>query len=367
LHPESLMAPTPFTQSRLLLFNLVTDADHPILGFTTQWIRELAARVHSIDVITMQAGRVDVPDNVHVHSAGREHGYSEPRRIARFYRLLFRILREKPVAGCFSHMMPEFSLLAGPVLRARRIPLVTWYAHPRLHWRVKLAHLFSNQMVASLPNAYPYRKDKFTVIGQGIDTTLFSPNGRHPEPDRILCVGRISPAKNHETLLRAVARLQRPSRLTILGAATGNTDERQIEKLRQLTDDLGIGSRVTFAPPVPPPQLPAWYRSCAVHVNLTPAGFGDKVAWEAMACGRPCVVANSDFGETLGDYRDELLFEVNDPIDLATKLDRLLASSETERATIGRYLRAQVQSQHSLPRLADRVIEQLSRFSRDTT
>lgn len=347
----------------LLLFNLATDLDHPILGFTTHWIRELASRVRHIDVITMRAGRVEVPDNVCVHSVGAERGYSEPRRVVEFYRLLMGILGRGRIDGCFAHMMPEFAVLAGPILRAKRIPLVTWYAHPQLHWRVKLAHVFSHQMVASLPNAYPWKKDKLTVIGQGIDTTLFAPPTTPAEDDMVLCAGRISPVKNHGTLLRAAATLKKPARVVILGKVTGAEDEAYCIGLKRLAEELGIAERVIFAPPVPPQDLPAWYGRCAVHVNLTPAGFGDKVAWEAMACGRPCLVANSDFAETLGRYESQLLFGVNDHHDLATKLDGLLSQTPGERTEIGMYLRAQVERSHSLPRLAEQVLEQLRRFA----
>lgn len=347
----------------LLLFNLMTDIDHPILGFTTQWIRALATRVRSIEVITMRTGRVEVPQNVRVHSVGAERGLSEPRRIIEFYRLIFGILRRGRIDGCFAHMIPEFAILAGPILRAKRIPLVTWYAHPSLQWRVKLAHLFSNRMVASLPNAYPWKKDKLTVIGQGIDMGLFSPNGCRPEEDMILCVGRVSAVKNHDTLLRAAALLRRPARVVILGKTAGAEDEAHLAKLRRLADELGIADRIRFEPGVPPVQLPRWYRRCAVHVNLTPAGFGDKVAWEAMACGRPCVVANDDFTETLGRHAGDLLFRVNDPVDLAGKLDGLLERTAVDRSSIGAYLREQVERLHSLPRLAERILELLARHA----
>ncbi len=347
----------------LLLFNLVTDVDHPILGFTTHWIRELAGRVNSIDVITMRAGRIEVPANARVHSVGAERGYSEPRRVLEFYKLLFAVLRQREIHGCFAHMMPDFSILSGPILRAKRIPLVTWYAHPSLHWRVKLAHLFSHQMVSSLPHAYPWKKDKLTVLGQGIDTTLFAPGEEREEAGLVLCAGRISPVKNLATLLHAVARLRQPARLVILGKTAGPEDKTCLDGLRRLASDLRIADRVTFVPPVPPAQLPEWYRRCTVHVNLTQAGFGDKVAWEAMACGRPCLVANTDFAETLGQHAPMLLFRVNDPVDLAVKLEKLLESTDTDRAAIGSYLREQVERLHSLPRLADGILAQLRRFA----
>ena len=347
-----LGAPRP---RHLLLFNLVTDSQHPILGFTTQWIRELAARVETVHVLTMYAGTIDVPENVRVSSAGRERGWSLPRRVLEFYRHLFRILREERIDGCFSHMNQIFSVLAGPVLHGKGIPLVTWYAHPKVTLSLKLAHLASDHIVTSLPRAYPYRHDKVTVIGQGIDTTLFAPAAEPVADDAlILCVGRLSRVKNHPTLLRAFAALPERFRLAILGATAGADDEAYLAELHQLTATLGLTSRVAFEPPVPPTQLPARYHRCAVHVNLTGPGFGDKVAWEAMSCGRPCLVANDDFRETLGRYEHGLLFHTAE--ELTAKLTHLLALTPQEREAIGQYQRTQVQRLHSLPRLAERIL-----------
>ena len=103
----------------LLLFNLATDADDPLLGFTTSWIRAIARRVTSIHVITMRSGRCDLPDNVTVYSVGKEKGYSEPRRVLEFYRHLFSILGNHPIDACFCHMIPAFVFLAGPLLKAK--------------------------------------------------------------------------------------------------------------------------------------------------------------------------------------------------------------------------------------------------------
>ena len=101
---------------RLLLFNLATDVDDPVLGFTTRWIWALAKHVQFIYVITMRAGRVVVPDNVRVYSIGKEQGYSEPRRAVAFYRRLLYVLRSESIDVCFSHMSPIFTALAAPVM-----------------------------------------------------------------------------------------------------------------------------------------------------------------------------------------------------------------------------------------------------------
>ena len=77
---------------RLLLFNLVTDASDPVLGFGCVWIRELARHCDSIDVLTMYQGETDFPEHVRVFSAGRERDWSKARRLAQFYRLLTQLL-----------------------------------------------------------------------------------------------------------------------------------------------------------------------------------------------------------------------------------------------------------------------------------
>jgi glycosyltransferase involved in cell wall biosynthesis len=211
-------------------------------------------------------------------------------------------------------------------------------------------------MVASVATAYPYRKDKLVVVGQGIDTDLFCPDGSPPEePPMILCVGRLSPVKDHPTLIRAAAllreRLKKPFRVVILGGSAGPKDEPYVRYLHQLVEELNLQDIVSFHPPVPQSALPNWYRRCTVHVNLTPTGFGDKVAWEAMACGRPCLAANEGFRETMGKYAEMLLFPYGDVEALAEHLLWLLRLPPNEVGRIGTYLRARVVALHSLERL----------------
>jgi glycosyltransferase involved in cell wall biosynthesis len=113
---------------------------------------------------------------------------------------------------------------------------------------------------------------------------------------------------------------------------------------------------VHFEPPLAMADMPSWYRRSTVHVNLTPTGSGDKVALEAMSCGRPCIVANTGFRETLGKYAEPLLFRYGDPVDLAQRMEWICALPESKRVSIGVYLRAQIIRMHSLSGLADRLV-----------
>src|SRR6185503_14626640 len=133
-----------------------------------------------------------------------ELGWSRVRRTLAFYQILFRILRNHRVDVCFAHMIPIFAILAGPVLKARGIPIILWYAHPSVTATLRLAHWFSNKVVTSIDFAYPYKQDKVVTIGQGIDTNFFSPRQEQinlPVTGLIVAVGRISQVKQLDVLL----------------------------------------------------------------------------------------------------------------------------------------------------------------------
>ena len=104
----------------LLLFNLAVDRDHTALGFTTDWINELARHFEAITVVTMYRGRVEVAPNVTVLSAGRENGWSKPRRVAAFYGALFKALRLTTIGRISPVKNIDLMLRAFAGLRARK-------------------------------------------------------------------------------------------------------------------------------------------------------------------------------------------------------------------------------------------------------
>jgi glycosyltransferase involved in cell wall biosynthesis len=353
---------------RLLLFNLATDVDDPILGFTTRWIHALARRVEGIHVITMQTGRVEVPENVRVYSVGKEKGYSEPHRAALFYRHLLRIPREERIDVCFSHMMPVFTILAAPVLKRKGIPIITWYAHRQVTWILKLAHHLSDRMVSIDESSYRYRHDKFEPLGHGIDTSLLSPGNTHQDnPPLLLSVGRLSPIKDPITLIEAVHRLRQRGhaiRCILVGEAPVR-DRAYAGRVRQRVRELGLEDAVQLVGAVSNDQVVHWYRRCFAHVNCSPADHAlDKAGLEAMACARLSLSSTLGFQQTMGPWADCLLFQYGDASDLAEKLSMLLALPRRKVEQIGLDLCQRTLQMHDLQSLAEKLVKVFAQVRR---
>ena len=74
-----------------------------------------------------------------------------------------------------------------------------------------------------------------------------------------------------------------------------------------------------------------------------------------MSCGTPVVVASEGFRKTLGLYADRFLLHDVDPATIASAVESTCTLSKEERMQIGRYMRTQVMTLHSLEGLAGRL------------
>jgi glycosyltransferase involved in cell wall biosynthesis len=353
-------------ERRLLLFNLVTDADDPILGFTHDWIRSLAARVAHVDVVTMSTGRVDVPANVRVYSVGKERGYGEPRRAVELYRIFARLGWLRGYDACFAHMQPLFAVMAAPVLRVRGVPLTLWYTHPATTPMLRAAVAVSDTVVTASPESINVSSNKVVAIGHGIDTDRFrpapAPAGDDAPPFRVVAVGRIAPIKGLERLVEAAAvlrpRLGTGLEVTVAGPVAP-ADAAYRQELGRRVDAAGLAEVFRFPGPIARADLPALLQASSAAANLTVRGGFDKAALEAMSCGIPLVTTNASFRPLLEEAGAPELLAPADAEGLAATLARVAALPVGERAAIGRRLRAVVVDHHSLDRLTERLTGEL--------
>lgn len=120
---------------------------------------------------------------------------------------------------------------------------------------------------------------------------------------RLLFVGRISPNKRHDELIRMLAYYRRcvdPAALLVL-AGSHRDQPQYFARLRALADAMGLGGAVRFTGRVSLPQLVGYYRAASCFVSLSEhEGFGVPLL-EAMYLGAPVVALDAAaVGETVG-------------------------------------------------------------------
>ena len=155
--------------------------------------------------------------------------------------------------------------------------------------------------------------------------------------DEILYVGQIVRGKGVDLLLRALARLRRPWRATLVG------DGNHLDACRKLAHEIGISDQVNFTGWVDHERLASYYANArfAVVPSRWPEPFG-MVGPEAMARGRPVIgFAAGGIPDWLDDGVTGLLVPPGDIGGLATAMDRLLGDPALT-ATMGRAAAARV-------------------------
>jgi len=142
-------------------------------------------------------------------------------------------------------------------------------------------------------------------------------------PDCIVALGRLEPAKDYATLLRAFARLnrERPARLIILGEGS------QRDMLTALASELGVAARVDLHGDVANP-FPFLARADLYVLSSAYEGCPNALM-EAMACGCRMVSTDCPSGprELLRDGEIGPLAPVGDAEGLAAAMASALAAT----------------------------------------
>lgn len=190
---------------------------------------------------------------------------------------------------------------------------------------------------------YGGRRHTIEVIPAGVDLELFQPlDEKHAknvlgllERHVILFVGRIEPLKGIDILLRSLAMLEYGSdtRLLIVGGSLEGDEE--LDRMKELAEELGVGDRVTFTGSVSQTELPVYYAAADVFVLPSHYESFGLVALEAMACGTPVVASRVGGLKTFikhGETGYLVPWRCSDPF--AQRIETLLAN-ETLRKAMG--------------------------------
>jgi len=325
---------------RLVFLTQSVDPDHPVLAATIPKIHALAARVSEVVVLAQSGDGHALPSNVEVHTFGAA---SRLRRGSRFGRELVRAL---PADAVIAHMIPAYVVLAAPLVRPRRIPLVLWYTHWKASPTLRIAEKLATAIASVDRRSFPLESAKVRPIGHGIDVNEFACADRDSRAGlRAIVLGRYSPAKGIDTILRAVRQTEGVE-VELHGAALNTLEQKHRRELERLGFALGDA--------VPRRELPDLFARADVLVNNMEAGAPDKVVYEAAAACLPVLASNPVFDELFSGF--PLSFERESPDSLAERLRWFAGLSTAERAEIGRTLRERVAQRHSVETWADGIL-----------
>lgn len=188
-----------------------------------------------------------------------------------------------------------------------------------------------------LSRLYHASPEKIGIVPCGVNLRLFQPVDRNKArqylnltTDRLLLfVGRIEPLKGIDSLLRSLAHLKDKSNLKLIVIGGDEYSRGEVEKLKDLSKELGLEDSVTFPGVVRQEELPYYYsaaNACVIPSHYESFGL---VALESLACGTPVISTRVGMMEDIiQDGKNGFIVEDNSPQHLAAQISLLLSSPE---------------------------------------
>ncbi len=344
---------------RLLIVTQKVDKNDENLGFFHRWIEEFSKNCSGVTVIANFVGKYNLPENVRVFSLGKEKGKNRISRMMLFWYLFFRSVRKS--GAVFFHMIPKYILAASPFVLFFRKPSALWYVHKSVTGSLRLAERLVDWVFTASDLSFRLPSKKVIYTGHAIDTEGFRPIANRPARGaalQMLSVGRISPVKDLETVIRACEFLkstwERDWTLSIVGGPLMTRDHSYLETLRKIVRTGGLEERIHFYGSRPFSEVPELYREHDIFISMSTTGSIDKSVLEAMSSGLTVVTANEAFQSLLPA---QYFLEKRSPEFLAERI-KILADEPRPNTA----LRELVVKNHSLDGTIKKMLDAYTRL-----
>ena len=341
---------------KLLILTQKIDQTDPVLGFFCRWVEEFSRHAEKITVICLEKGTYTLPHNVTVYSLGKDKKPSRLLYLWNFYRLVWLLRGEYD--SVFVHMNFEYILLAGWLWRRLGKKVGLWYAHGAVPKGLRYAASSADIIFTSTKEGFRLSNEKIKVVGQGIDTNLFSPRDDKPEPHifTIVTVGRISRVKDYELLIEAIRRIETRVVVNIIGGPITEADREYDDLLRAKIAAYHLDQRVFCLGPKTQKEIVPELQTADLFVNMSQTGSLDKAMHEAMSTCVPMLTSNEAATQVLGPYGDKLMYAKGAPADLLRKIEWVMNLSLPEREALGSALRDIVKRDHGIEKLINSIV-----------
>lgn len=364
-----------FRMTKLLIITQKVDIhDRGVLGFMHGWIEEFAKHCEQVVVICLERGKHKFPGNVKILSLGKEEFSRFPkhfhwlRRLVALIRFYSQIIKERRNYNkVLVHMNPEYIVLGGWLWKIWGKKIGLWYAHGYIPVSLRIAEKFCDIIFTSTKSGCRLKSKKIQVVGQGIDVNKFQMmNSEFRMTNnyfKIVTVGRISPAKDLETLILAAEILVKDGqkvKVDIIGDIGLAKQKKYLKDLKAEVKEKKLEGMVNFIGGVDYKEIAGHLNSADLFVNTSQTGSLDKAIAEAMACGLPILTCNEALEEILGEYKDKLMYPKKDYKELAKRIKYIINLEKGEKEKIGRNLRQIIVENHSLKRFVEKILSLLN-------
>ena len=363
---------------KLLICTQKVDINDDLLGFFHSLIAEFAKNCEQVTVICLYKGKYDLPDNVKVLSLGKEKRSQESKiknqgilklldyciaKLFYFFNFYKYIWQErKNYDSVFVHMNSVYVMLGGMFWRMWRKKIGLWYAHGHVPWELRIAEKQVDDIFTSTKSGCRMNSKKIRIIGQGIDTSKFEIKKlkvKSNQSIKLITIGRISPVKDIETLIKAVDILIKKGinvKLDIIGQIGLAEQDKYYKYLLKLVKEKNLENNINFVGAVPNKNIVKYLQEADIFVSASQTGSLDKTFLEAMACGLPVFGCNEALLAVLGDYEKDLFYLAGDFQVLSKKIEWVIGLDADDYKKMGDDLRGVVINEHGLENFIKKII-----------
>jgi glycosyltransferase involved in cell wall biosynthesis len=269
-----------FIVRKLVIFNLETDSQSPVLAVGIDWIVELSKHFESTQVVSTKVGDKSRLKNIKVVELGGGNLRQRLLAIIKLTLLSLPVLMDKSSYLIFHHMSPRTAVFPGILFRVFGIRQGLWYSHASTPISLKIAIRIVNQIFTSTKQSIPIGNAKTNYVGHGIPINKFRMfSDTRKRMGKVLYVGRISKVKRLDVLIREMAKLRAHKNIVYVGPEHQGAHARELQALAQAQSvELEMRPSVSYG------EVPKLMASFKYFYSGT-KGSVDKVALEAALSG----------------------------------------------------------------------------------
>lgn len=290
------------SRRHLLIVNYSMASHNQLLSHQADAVNALSHHFDEVTAITSEYDEGDLNPNIRV----LKYEWDSNQKIwssIRFLILLLGVCRTNRPSVVFYHMTDFHAAISMPFLKLMRIRSVIWYAHKKNSIYLRISAALSDKIVTSTSGSCPITGPKVEVIGQAIDSNIFSPNFSREifNFDKLLHIGRLDPSKKPEYILEVAQSLRGINNRISLTFVGSPGSSKNTEWYSKFESKCASQSWVKMNTGIQRKEIPEFIEAFDVFVHAY-LGSLDKTLLESTMMKIPVLTENPEYISIFGSW-----------------------------------------------------------------